>query len=66
MFETANDLLLGTRTRGVKLLNERLAHGIDLRSQIKHAHCNVKGPNLIARRERFDTVGAPARQALKV
>jgi starvation-inducible DNA-binding protein len=56
MFETRNDLPLGTRTKVVKLLNERLADAIDLGTQVKHAHWNVKGPNFIALHELFDKV----------
>jgi starvation-inducible DNA-binding protein len=56
MFETRNDLAAGTRTRMVKLLNARLADAIDLNTQVKHAHWNVKGPNFIALHELFDDV----------
>jgi DNA-binding ferritin-like protein len=45
MFPTKNDRPPGTRTRVVKLLNERLADAIDLGTQSKHAHWNGKGPN---------------------
>jgi starvation-inducible DNA-binding protein len=54
MFETRNDLTLAIRTKVVKLLNERLADAIDLGTQVKHAHWNVKGPNFIALHELFD------------
>ena len=54
MFQTVNDLPLNTRTRVVKLLNARLADAIDLGTQVKHAHWNVKGPNFIALHELFD------------
>jgi starvation-inducible DNA-binding protein len=56
MFETKNDLPLGTRTKVVKPLNERLADAIDLGTQTKHAHWNVKGPNFIAPHELLDQV----------
>jgi starvation-inducible DNA-binding protein len=56
MFDTRNDLALGTRSKVVKLLNERLADAIDLATQTKHAHWNVKGPNFIALHELFDQV----------
>src|SRR4029077_5487327 len=56
MFDPRNDLPLGTRTKIVKLLNERLADAIDLGTQVKHAHCNVKGPNFIALHELFDKI----------
>ena len=54
MFETRNDLPLATRTKVVKLLNGRLADAIDLGTQVKFAHWNVKGPNFIALHELFD------------
>jgi len=54
MLATQNDLSLATRTKVVKLLNERLADAIDLGTQVKHAHWNVKGPNFIALHELFD------------
>jgi starvation-inducible DNA-binding protein len=56
MFDTRNDLPLGTRAKVVKLLNERLADAIDLGTQVKHAHWNVKGPNFIALHELFDKI----------
>ena len=56
MFETRNGLPLSTRTKVVKLLNERLADAIDLGTQVKHAHWNVKGPNFIALHELFDKI----------
>src|SRR5262249_53157362 len=39
-----------------ELLNARLADCIDLQTQTKQAHWNVKGPNFIALHELFDTV----------
>ena len=56
MFDTKNDLAAGTRTRSIELLNGRLADAIDLGTQIKHAHWNVKGPNFIALHELFDKI----------
>jgi starvation-inducible DNA-binding protein len=56
MFDTRNDLPPGTRTRVIELLNARLADAIDLGTQTKHAHWNVKGPNFIALHELFDKV----------
>lgn len=56
MTPTKNDLPLDTRTKLVALLNARLADCIDLQTQIKHAHWNVKGPNFIALHELFDKV----------
>jgi starvation-inducible DNA-binding protein len=56
MFDTKNDLPVGTRTRVVELLNARLADAIDLGAQTKHAHWNVKGPNFIALHALFDQI----------
>jgi starvation-inducible DNA-binding protein len=56
MYETRNDLPQDTRSKMVKLLNARLADAIDLRTQVKVAHWNVKGPQFIALHELFDDV----------
>ena len=58
MFKTKNDLSEGVRAKAIKLLNERLADCVDLQTQTKHAHWNVKGPNFIALHELFDEVNA--------
>src|SRR5262249_23846499 len=54
MYDTQNDLPATLRTRMVELLNGRLADAIDLGTQAKQAHWNVKGPNFIALHELFD------------
>src|SRR2546429_7189472 len=51
MFDTRNDLPASTRTKVIELLNARLADAIDLGTQSKHAHWNVKGPSFIALHE---------------
>src|SRR4051794_28651637 len=56
MYTTKNDLPEHTRTKLVELLNARLADAIDLQTQIKQAHWNVKGPNFIALHELFDKI----------
>ena len=56
MYTTKNDLPEQTRTRMIELLNARLADAIDLQTQMKQAHWNVKGPNFIALHELFDKV----------
>jgi starvation-inducible DNA-binding protein len=56
MFKTKNDLSEAVRAKAVKLLNARLADAIDLQTQTKQAHWNVKGPNFIALHELFDKV----------
>ena len=55
-FKTKNDLHEGTRVKIVELLNARLADCIDLETQTKQAHWNVKGPNFIALHELFDKI----------
>ena len=54
MYDTKNDLPAVVRTRMVELLNARLADAIDLGTQAKQAHWNVKGPSFIALHELFD------------
>jgi starvation-inducible DNA-binding protein len=56
MYDTRNDLPAEVRNRMVELLNGRLADAIDLGTQAKQAHWNVKGPNFIALHELFDQV----------
>jgi starvation-inducible DNA-binding protein len=56
MFKTKNDLPEGARAKVVELLNARLADCIDLETQTKQAHWNVKGPNFIALHELFDKI----------
>ena len=56
MYDTRNDLPASVRAPIVNLLNSRLADAIDLGTQAKQAHWNVKGPNFIALHELFDQV----------
>jgi starvation-inducible DNA-binding protein len=56
MFPTKNDLPAKTRSAMIELLNARLADGIDLQTQCKQAHWNVKGPDFIALHELFDSI----------
>ncbi len=57
-FPTKNDLPEKTRDEVIILLNQRLADCIDLQTQCKQAHWNVKGPTFIALHELFDSVAA--------
>src|SRR3984885_10012556 len=57
-YETLNDLPEETRAELINLLNQRLADAIDLQTQAKQAHWNVKGPSFIALHELFDKVNA--------
>jgi starvation-inducible DNA-binding protein len=56
MYPTKNDLPEATRRQMIDLLNARLADAIDLQTQTKQAHWNVKGPHFIALHELFDKV----------
>ena len=56
MFKTKNDIPEATRAKAVELLNARLADCIDLPTQTKQAHWNVKGPNFISLHLLFDKI----------
>jgi len=56
LYPTKNDLAESTRREVVELLNARLADCIDLETQAKQAHWNVKGPSFIALHELFDDI----------
>jgi len=56
MYETENDIPLQRRTELNALMNQRLASAVDLQTQMKQAHWNVKGPNFIGLHELFDKV----------
>jgi starvation-inducible DNA-binding protein len=55
-FHTRIDLPATTRGPLVELLNRRLADAVDLQTQCKQAHWNVKGPSFIALHKLFDEV----------
>src|ERR1041385_6686735 len=61
---TRNDLPAKPRAAVVELLNASLADAVDLQSQAKQAHWNVKGPNFIALHELFDKVAEGAEEAV--
>lgn len=56
LYESKIDIPANARAAVVALLNARLADAIDLASQMKQAHWNVKGPNFIALHEMFDSI----------
>jgi starvation-inducible DNA-binding protein len=56
LFPTKNDLPEATRAQVTDLLNQRLADCIDLQTQCKQAHWNVKGPSFIALHKLFDDI----------
>src|SRR2546426_9060048 len=55
-YETMNDLPESARAQLINLLNQRLADAIDLQTQAKQAHWNVKGPQFIALHKLFDEI----------
>src|SRR5579859_2833796 len=56
MYKTKIDLPEKTRRNVIAILNDRLADAIDLQSQVKQAHWNVKGPHFIALHELIDEI----------
>src|SRR3989475_6775037 len=54
--ETMNDLPENVRSQVSDLLNNRLAEAIDLQTQVKQAHWNVKGPQFIALHKLYDEI----------
>lgn len=56
LHETENDLPKERRVELVTLLNQRLADAVDLQTQLKQAHWNVKGQNFIGLHELFDKI----------
>lgn len=60
MHSTKIDISRETREQMIELLNARLADALDLKSQAKQAHWNVKGIHFIALHELFDQVATEA------
>ncbi|HEX4629076.1 MAG TPA: DNA starvation/stationary phase protection protein Dps [Gemmatimonadales bacterium] len=56
LYPTKNDLPEPARVEAIRLLNQRLADAIDLQTQCKQAHWNVKGPTFIALHKLFDDI----------
>ena len=57
-YTTRNDLAEDTRSLLIDMLNRLLADAVDLATQVKVAHWNVKGPTFMALHELFDDVHA--------
>jgi starvation-inducible DNA-binding protein len=55
-FETGVSLPEKTRNEVIDILNARLADTIDLKTQAKQAHWNVKGTNFFQLHELFDSI----------
>ncbi len=60
MFPTKNDIPSAKRKKLTTILNQLLADSIDLKSQTKQAHWNVKGEDFIALHLLFDTIATEA------
>jgi starvation-inducible DNA-binding protein len=58
LLSTKNELPEAGRREVTVLLNQRLADCIDLQTQCKHAHWNVKGPSFIALHKLFDDIAS--------
>jgi starvation-inducible DNA-binding protein len=56
MYETENDIAQSRRSALCGLMNQRLADAVDLQTQMKQAHWNVKGPHFIGLHELFDQI----------
>jgi starvation-inducible DNA-binding protein len=56
MHETRKDVPLERQTELNALMNQRLASIVDLQTQMKQAHWNVKSPSFIGLHELFDRV----------
>lgn len=56
LYKTKIDIPADRRTELVSLLNQRLADSIDLGTQMKQAHWNIKGPAFISLHELFDKI----------
>jgi len=55
MYRSPSPLNEAARVALVATLNDRLSDGLDLHSQIKVAHWNIKGPNFAALHPLFET-----------
>ena len=58
MHSTKNDMPTEVRQKVIGLLNERLADAVDLMTQVKQAHWNVKGLQFQALHALFDDIHA--------
>ena len=58
LFETSISLPEKTRNEVIDVLNARLADAIDLKTQAKQAHWNVKGKQFLQLHELFDSIAA--------
>lgn len=62
-FHTSIDIPERQRQQVIAILNQRLADAIDLKTQAKQAHWNVKGPHFFQLHELFDSIATHADEA---
>lgn len=62
MHKTKNDLPLKCRQTVCELLQARLADAIDLQTQMKQAHWNIKGPHFIGLHKLFDDINSDVQE----
>lgn len=60
-FPTSVAIEEATRRELIEIMNTLLASSVDLYTQVKEAHWNIKGPHFISRHELFDRVADHAR-----
>ncbi|HXY12448.1 MAG TPA: DNA starvation/stationary phase protection protein Dps [Thermoplasmata archaeon] len=56
VYATRNDLPKEVRSSVIEVVDARLADSVDLQTQMKQAHWNVKGPNFISLHKLFDEI----------
>lgn len=64
LFETSVDIKEDNRIQIIEILNARLADSVDLKSQAKQAHWNVKGLQFFQVHELFDTIAEHTDEAI--
>jgi starvation-inducible DNA-binding protein len=64
MHPTKNDIPAAKRAKVADILARLLVDAVDLKSQAKQAHWNVKGENFIALHELFDKVASEVDEAV--
>jgi starvation-inducible DNA-binding protein len=57
-FSSSINLSESTKSKVIEILNARLADAVDLKTQVKHAHWNVKGIHFFQLHELFDSIAA--------
>jgi len=57
-FSSSVKLSEDTKSKVIEVLNARLADTVDLKTQVKHAHWNVKGIHFFQLHELFDSIAA--------